>query len=342
MEGTRRPLLNSRVIPTVKFTDSRGNVYFGTDIGEIYFAPYASNRLTQIAAGVAQKNITDIYRDEAGNWWFSDSPFKRDESVFPLSRVLISRWRELEDSWVYYYIDEDADIRDANINCMIRYRDTLFIGTLAGLLILDINRREWTFLKEGLNDPAIWDLAILGNRLYAATALGVNEISLNYPTVIPDEEHLLSKFRNRQVFALKTFDKYLYVGAENGLYRLDTADDKWQILSDKQMRSVTVNDSLIFASDGFLWSIEPGSGETLVYGDEIFDYDNFGSYLWINEGEQVILMKYDTAFKRVYNKFDGIPGSKIFDIGCNGQWVWFGTDGGVALYNWSKYYQVDK
>ncbi|NOZ07992.1 MAG: hypothetical protein GXO91_03820 [FCB group bacterium] len=340
--GTQRPLLNYRVLPTVKFIDSRENIYFGTDAGEVYYASYASRRLTKIAMGVAQQNITDIYKDEANNWWFSDSPFKREGTIFPVSKVFLTRWRELEDSWVYYYLNEDTDIKDTNINCMLRYRDTLFLGTLSGLLILDINRREWTFLKNDLNDPAIWDLAVFGDNLYVATALGVNEISLAYPTVIPDTEHLFKKFKNVQIYTLKTFDGYLYVGSEIGLYRLNAADNKWQTLSTRQMRYVTVNDSLIFASDGYLWEVEPDSGESIVYADEVFNYDNFGPYLWINESEQVVLMKYDTAFKRVYNKFDGIPGSKIFTVGCDDQWVWFGTDGGVAFFKWSKYYQVDK
>ncbi len=342
-EGTRRNLLNYSIHPTVKFTDNNENIYFGTAAGEIYFAYEGSHRMTQITAGLAQQNVTEIYKDMASNWWFADSPFKREGTQLLVNPVFLTRWSERDDSWTYYYFNEDADIINTNINCMLRYRDTLYLGTMSGLLILDINRREWTILKDDLNDPAIWALAVSGDNLYAATVMGINEISLLFPTVIPDTENIFTKFLNHQVYDLKSFNNFLYVGADNGLYRFDPIGRKWLKLSDRKMRSMTVNDSLTFASDGFLWSIEPDSSKSVVYSDdEVFNYTNYGPWLWINEGEQVVLAKYDKAFQRVYNKFDGIPGSKIFEIGCDDHWVWFGTDNGVAFYNWSRYYQVDK
>ena len=39
-----------------------------------------------------------------------------------------------------------------------------------------------------------------------------------------------------------------------------------------------------------------------------------------------------------YTKDDGIQGNEIFNIGCEDEWVWFISDGGVSLFNWGKYY----
>ena len=40
-----------------------------------------------------------------------------------------------------------------------------------------------------------------------------------------------------------------------------------------------------------------------------------------------------------YSHDDGIPGSVIYDINCDENWVWFGTDDGMAIYNWSRYHK---
>ena len=36
--------------------------------------------------------------------------------------------------------------------------------------------------------------------------------------------------------------------------------------------------------------------------------------------------------------FDGIVGEVINDLGCDSDWVWFTTNKGFSMYNWSKYH----
>ena len=51
-------------------------------------------------------------------------------------------------------------------------------------------------------------------------------------------------------------------------------------------------------------------------------------------------IKNDELFE--YDSSDGISGSKINDLGCDGSWVWFSTNKGMSIYNWRKYHSNEK
>ena len=50
-------------------------------------------------------------------------------------------------------------------------------------------------------------------------------------------------------------------------------------------------------------------------------------------------MNITTNWALEYDQLDGIPGNKIFSIGCDEEWVWFLTNGGVAFYKWGDYHK---
>ena len=43
-----------------------------------------------------------------------------------------------------------------------------------------------------------------------------------------------------------------------------------------------------------------------------------------------------------YNELDGLLSNKIHDIQCDENWVWFSSNNGLVLYNWSKYHNHEK
>ena len=55
----------------------------------------------------------------------------------------------------------------------------LYLGTMDGLVVLDINTEKWEDidLTNLLKDPAVWDMVFYNNSIFIATAKGINEVS---------------------------------------------------------------------------------------------------------------------------------------------------------------------
>ena len=323
---------------TLKFQTSSGEFFAGTSTGDIYYAPNYSHRLELLSSGLGTDAVTVTYLDDYGNYWFGDSEYKREGISFRGERNFLTRWKESDETWEYYHSGEDLAIQSADINCILRHRHTLYLGTMDGLLVLNIPDREWTLVKEGLHDPAIWDLTMDERKLYVATARGINEVALEIPVVLTDNKGRFDAFVNKEVYDLTFSGEHLYVASANGLSRMHWQSSSWELLSDKFIREVEVRDSTILASDGQLWQIVPGQDDIRVHVAPVSNFAFFGDYVWITERDRAVLIQRDSAAQWNYGQQDGIPGRRIYDINCDAEWVWFMTDKGVAFYHWRNYH----
>ena len=93
-------------------------------------------------------------------------------------------------------------------------------------------------------------------------------------------------------------------------------------------------------TDGTLWSIDEMDDEKYITSN-VQDFDICGLYVWSTQGNLVTLLDTITAQSWEYNREDGIPGNKIYDVNCDDDWVWFLTNKGVAFYNWSRYHNKE-
>ncbi len=327
---------------TVSLTDSNGDEWFGTISGDILKKPYYSNRYSMINIGPNQQHITEIYDDsENGIWWFADSEFRRIGKDINNHSVFLSQWIENENEWIFYYSDESVSIQNTSVNCLLRFGDFLYIGTMDGLLILDVRNREWKNVRRGLLDTSVWDMVQFGNSIFIATARGINEFSIIGNVITQPEKDRFQIFRDNEIYALEISDGFLYIASRIGLYRENLEKPNLELLSDKFIREIDVNEVHILASNGQLWEIKPKSNNHLLI-DSVYGFSVFGDFVWINCYYQVILQNIKNGGEWSYSYKDGIPGNKIYTIDCDRDWVWFGTDNGIAFYNWSKYHQNEK
>ncbi|MBC8213949.1 MAG: hypothetical protein ISR90_03445 [Candidatus Marinimicrobia bacterium] len=326
---------------TVSMIDSEGNEWFGTIFGDILKKPYYSNRFTMVSIGPGQKFITEIFEDKNnGEWWFADSEYRRKGAVIDNHNMFLTQWIEDENEWKYYYSDESVSIQNTNVNCFFRSGDFLYIGTMDGLLILDIRKREWqnVHVRRGLLDSSVWDMVQIENSIYIATARGINEFSTIGNVVVSLEEDRFQLFRDLEIYDLEISGGFLYIASEGGLYREDLTKSKWEFLSDKFIRQVKVEEDIVLASDRQLWKINPQDKIQLLH-NKVVDFALSGDFVWISSIDEVLLLNLKTGGEWVYTNEDGIPGQKIYTIDCDEDWVWFGTNNGIAFYNWSRYHQ---
>ena len=75
--------------------------------------------------------------------YYKNNNFEKFSSSFlGDAEIFLTHWDENENKWNYYYNNESVSIKDYNINKILRVKDKLYLGTLDGLLILDISQKS--------------------------------------------------------------------------------------------------------------------------------------------------------------------------------------------------------
>ena len=332
---------------TVYMEDDNGNQWFGTDAGYILKGWRSSYRLELITVGLPFEHVTEAYHDSEGSWWFADSHFKRTgrQSLFDGlyqsgHTPFMSQWYEPNNHWTYYLSNESVVIKHMDINSILRIGNTMYFGTMFGLLYLDLYNRDWNLIDEasGLNDEAVWDMIKHDGSIYVATARGVNEISIVNHSIIPDRNKRFEELIRFNIFDMEADSQYLYLASDVGLLQLDWEDGKIKTLSKKYYKKIHLEGKNITGTDGILWAIKAVDDEQYITSN-VHNFDICGSYVWSSFGGEATLLDTLTAQTWKYDSQDGIPGDKIYDVNCDEEWVWFSTNKGVAFYNWSRYHK---
>ena len=323
--------------------DSRGNIWFGTKEGYLLRGWEYSSRLDVLKIGLAFDHITSTYKDKLGNWWFGDSYFKRTGVLTNEANKMepfVIQWNENENYWKYYFPQESISIQNSDINDILRIGNYVYFATMYGLLYLDIFHNDWYLIDHtmGLNDPAIWKIVNYNNNLLLGTASGINELSVLDHQVINtnDKYKILDKIN---VLDIIVSSDDFYFSTSNGLVKMSIQNNELSYLSKKTFYKISFDNNVLSGADGDLWFIK--DNEEIILSD-VYDYAICDKYIWINHGDKVSLL--DTILNKEweYGEIDGIPGTKIYNINCDNDWVWFSTNQGLAFYNWSEYHYNEK
>jgi ligand-binding sensor domain-containing protein len=326
---------------TVEMKDFQGNYWFGTNTGEIFKVPSNSNRYKKVSNSLGIDAVTEIYLDDFGKWWFGNNNFKQTGNRFNMDGVFLSKWNEDRNTWRHYRSDESVSIRNTDINCLQLIDNTLFVGTVNGLLTLNTRSNKWSHITKSFNDKAIWDMVHFDGLIYCATQRGITEVSAVSKIVIPDPQGVFKRFYNREVYDLELNDNFLYVASEIGLDRLDLHKMVWENLSEFSTKKVSIDQEIVYLEGHQLKKYLLNSKDEIIF-DWVEDFVHLGNFVWITTINEVTLIDLESSQEWVYTQSDGIPGEKVFTIGCDNDWVWFGTNSGVAYYNWSIYHKTEK
>ena len=90
-----------------------------------------------------------------------------------------------------------------------------------------------------------------------------------------------------------------------------------------------------------LWIIDylDNKEKVIVFNtSNVRNFSLFDNYVWLNLVDKVRLINLDSKEKWTYNHNDGFDDIEVFDLGRDGNWVYFLTDQGVLYYNWREYH----
>ena len=330
--------------PNLLMEDKEGNLWFGTDEGYLLKGWRHSNRLELIRIGLPFKNVTISFLDSDGDWWFSDSQFKRTGELLNSKNnndPFIASWKESDNYWTFYDGKKSHVIQNMDVNSINRNGSIMYFGTMSGLLYLDLYDNVWNIIStsNGLNDFAIWDMIEYDNSMYVATTNGINEISLINHSVIPDRQKQFDFLLRVPVYDLIADSNYFYLATDLGLFEMNWEIGKPQLITEKIFKKIKLYDDEMFGLDDHLWSIDIHGGKEKKMVSNIHDFDICNSHIWVSERNKARIIQLNTNFAMDYDYLDGIPGNKIFGIECDEEWVWFLTNDGVAFYKWGNYHQ---
>jgi len=332
--------------PIVMYKNTFGETWVGTSSGLVFYGKYGW--LNPYYLGMAHNNITEIYFDNQNTWWFGESYLRNNynknifgQNFLNSGNIFLSSWNENENIWEYYYSNESLSIKNTDINKILRHNSKVYLGTMKGILVLDIIERSWKNISKDLNDEAIWDLIIIDNSLLVATARGINEISLLENIVIPNKNSFLDEFNNKEIYKFILEDQILYVSFSGGLAKIDFINEDINYISNKRIKDFQINQNRIFINDSKIYQII-AENKLKPYNlilDKGFDFCVSEEFIWTFTKNELYLYNMKKNIDWSYDYSDGIFGDFIYTLDCDDQWIWFSTNKGVFYYNWGVYHK---
>ena len=331
---------------TAIFKDKYHDLWIGTDKGEIFYCDSKMNNIKKIKSIPLITDINMSYYDEYGNWWFSsnDNVIVNEKISIGDELIFFSRWIEDKNEWINYTNRSFRHIFSRDITSFQRLDNWLYIGTTKGLLIYEINTKK-SFLidsEKGLLSNQVNDIIYFNNNIYIATNKGVNILS-TFGNVLLSID-IFNYFNDSNVFDFNISEDQFIISSELGLFEYIYDSNKIELITEKKYLKAFINNNkdFILSKRNKIFKVTDNNRELLISLDKIKDVCFCNNYLWINSINKSILFNLNNNQSFSYYQSDGIIGNVINHIGCDDYWVWFSTNKGISMYNWSKYHNNEK
>ena len=331
---------------TAIFKDKYHDLWIGTDKGEIFYCDSKMNNIKKIKSIPLITDINMSYYDEYGNWWFSsnDNVIVNEKISIGDELIFFSRWIEDKNEWINYTNRSFRHIFSRDVTSFQRLDNWLYIGTTKGLLIYEINTKK-SFLidsEKGLLSNQVNDIIYFNNNIYIATNKGVNILS-TFGNILLSID-IFNYFNDSNIFDFNISEDQFIISSELGLFEYIYDSNKIELITEKKYLKAFINNNkdFILSKRNKIFKVTDNNRELLISLDKIKDVCFCNNYLWINSINKSILFNLNNNQSFSYYQSDGIIGNVINHIGCDDYWVWFSTNKGISMYNWSKYHNNEK
>ena len=344
--GNNRIENNGRTIYLTTILKDRYNDYWlGTNTGEIFYCDSKMKLIKKIDSIPLISNINITYLDHLGDWWISTNDYIliNDKSIIFNHPIFITNWIEHENKWINYTKNNYSYIESKDITSIVRVDNWLYIGTTKGLLIFDINNNSWELIEEsdGLSSNFIYDILYMNNNIYIANALGLDVLSTLGNFLI--EQPILNYLNNYSTYDLNIFSDQLLIASDIGLFKYNYKKNNInKIFEDKFLYAdIDSNNDFIVSKRNRLYRVK-NNRELLFSSKKIKNTSLCGDHVWMNHIDGATILNLKNNKITHYNQTDGIIGDRINYLDCDESWVWFSTNKGISMYNWSKYHFNEK
>lgn len=330
---------------TCAIEDNNKNIWLSTNSGQLFKGNLYTETLKKVSNLPYFSNINLAYLDEYGEWWMStdDQILMPDEFLVNTSdNIFLAHWKEKNNKWSYIKQNVSMSIKSADITSFIRYASNIYVGTNKGVLLYNVNKKEWSSY-EGINDEYyVYNLDKSEDFIYVATNKGIKIISIINNSVLNFDK--LKMFDDYQIYDLVSIDNILYFSSEIGLFSYQLFEDFLTKVSEDIFINITVDkeNDLLYLNNKNRIFLYDGKFKNISSIKRIKDISFCNNFLWINNNRYATLFNVSTSEIFEYDYLDGIVGKKINSIECDDDWVSFSTDKGLVLFNWLKYHNVKK
>ena len=333
----------------VSFEDRDLNLWFGTNNGKLLKGFKYSNKLDISDIGPISNVVTSAIDDESQNWYIAtDGQSYQNRRYFNYnkqSKPFLSIWNEYDDSWKYLNEGDFFEISNVTVNSMLNIDEQyLALGTMDGAIVIPFNdhrRYKHITKRDGLNDNVILDLEYYNQNMFVMTYRGISVYSITNDIVI--ENNILKDYglQDSDMLDMLLVDGNLFFSSRAGLFRLHLKDMTLDKLSGNIFFRIDFYNGMILGLNESLWSIDylNNTEEVVVFRTGgARDFLVSDGYVWFNLIDKVKLVNLDSKERWTYNHNDGFIDTQIFDLGNDGDWVYFLTNQGVIYYNWRAYH----
>jgi len=339
---------NNRILTvSAILNDDYNNIWVGTNTGELFRCDLYLNTMTIIKNIPHFSNVNYSLLDIYGEWWFStnESNILDDNFVFNKDQIFLSNWNEYNNKWNYYSKNDYLNIESKDITNMFRFRDKLYIGTNQGCIIFNIKKQNFKLLEKKVEDNShyhVFEIIQFKDYIYMATSDGIKVISINNNDLIIDYS-ILNIFDNNIVYSLEAFNEGVFIASEKGLFKFNLINDNLELISETIIYNITSDKrgAIIASNKNRIFYIK----EELIYINKIKNITDLcvmNDFIWINSKRKAHLFNIKQNEIYEYDYLDGISGDLINHLDCDEDWVWFSTNNGLSIYNWSKYHINEK
>ena len=326
------------------YEDQFHDLWLGTNTGEIFYCDSKMRSIQKLNSIPLIVDFNVSYIDSNEQWWFSTNNYIfLNESVISNHPVFFVHWNEKENLWKNYTKNKFSYIESKDITCFNRVDNWLYIGTKKGLIVFNIYDEEWYLFDEsnGVKSNYISDITYAENNIYIATDSGISVL-----TTIGNKlfsPYIFDVFDNSQIFKLNKVNDEILITSEIGVFEFNYNKNEISIISDeKYLNAFYINDNSLVGIKRNKVFLLSNDKELLLSLNKIRNIELCDNFLWVNNYNKAIILNLEDKNMFEYSHDDGIVGEVINDLGCDSDWVWFTTNKGLSMYNWSKYHYVEK
>ena len=333
----------------VSFEDRDLNLWFATNKGKLLKGFKYSNKLDVLEIGPISNIVTSAVDDDNQNWYIAtDGRSYKNKRYFNYnkqSKPFLSIWNENKDYWYYLNESDYSELSNVIINCMLNVDDQfLALGTMEGVVVVPfLQKKQYKYItkRDGLNDNVVIDIEYFNQNMFIMTYGGISSYSISNDIVF--EKNILEDYglENSDMLDMVIVDSNLFFSSRAGLFKLDVNNRALEKISNNIFFKIAFKDNLILGLNESLWSIDyiNNKENVLIYRtDGARDFLFTDNYVWLNMVDKLKLINLDSKERWVYNHNDGFIDTQIFDLGKDGDWVYFLTNQGMIYYNWRDYH----
>jgi len=327
--------------------DGAGQIWIGTWGYGAIKAGSASNYMELLPYGLLQNRVNTIFDDDSVLWVSG--------AAYGGYRTGLTIFDPVHEQFSYIESGLDNSFPAVDVNCLTGDKESIYIGTPDGLLILNRktkNVERKITRRNGLPDNNIVSLLVNGDSLFVGTASGLGFIRL-----VGDSVFVLrpSQFTGQVIYDLVMVDSLIWIGSSVGAYRLKPGSGKLQRFQDPNL--VLFGDvfdieqykqDLWFLSATGLVQLNMKTGKShpfrnitqrlephaLVVNDTI-------AVVGSDKGFTILFYGNRKPFTRDFTTDDGLPSNYVYSLLFDGDYLWVCTDRGLTRFLWNNPRRVD-